>query len=77
MVEDRQCLAWFNAVRHVAFVAGSTPSAKYSKVSEQARRLIAGESQCAMFCGGKKCKYCTSYNWKPEQMAIKGLYSEW
>ena len=81
MVEGRpqRYLTWFSVVWHLSFslVAGNTPSAKYNKLSEQARRLIAGESQCAMFCGGKKCKYCTADNWKPEQMAISGLYSEW
>ncbi|XP_076468924.1 protein tyrosine phosphatase domain-containing protein 1-like [Babylonia areolata] len=70
-------LRWGSGVKDKERTKGSTPSAKYNKLSEQARRLIAGESQCAMFCGGKKCKYCTADNWKPEQMAIKGLYSEW
>ncbi|KAL8603370.1 hypothetical protein ACOMHN_039733 [Nucella lapillus] len=70
-------LRWGSGVKAKELKKGSAPSAKYNKLSEQARRLIAGESQCAMFCGGKKCKYCTADNWKPQQMVITGLYSEW
>ena len=56
---------------------GRNPSAKYTKFSEHARSLISGEKQCALFCGGKKCKYCKSDNWTLEQTAIEGLYSNW
>ncbi|XP_067684321.1 protein tyrosine phosphatase domain-containing protein 1-like [Haliotis asinina] len=56
---------------------GTTPSAKYNKLSEQARKLMSGEKQCAMFCGGKKCKYCTYNQWTKEQMDIDGIYSNW
>lgn len=58
-------------------LTGRHPSAKYTKFSEHARSLISGEKQCALFCGGKKCKYCTSENWTVDQMAIEGLYSNW
>ncbi|XP_012937402.1 protein tyrosine phosphatase domain-containing protein 1 [Aplysia californica] len=53
------------------------PSSRYWAISEQARKMIPGESQCKMFCGGKACKYCTAELWTPEQQAVKGLYSEW
>ncbi|XP_061179214.1 protein tyrosine phosphatase domain-containing protein 1-like [Saccostrea echinata] len=53
------------------------PSARYTKFSEHARSMISGEKQCALFCGGKKCKYCRSENWTPDQMHIDGLYSNW
>jgi hypothetical protein len=61
----------------VTVATGKLPSGKYNKFSEHARRMISGEPQCSMFCGGAKCKYCTTHHWKPEQMAIKGIYSEW
>ncbi|CAL1528249.1 unnamed protein product, partial [Lymnaea stagnalis] len=53
------------------------PRSSYWAISEQARKMIPGEKQCKIFCGGKTCKYCTEFNWKPHQMAISGLYSEW
>ncbi|XP_046561641.1 protein tyrosine phosphatase domain-containing protein 1-like isoform X1 [Haliotis rubra] len=56
---------------------GTTPSAKYNKLSEQARKLMSAEKQCAMFCGGKKCKYCTYNQWSKKQMDIDGIYSNW
>lgn len=57
--------------------AGSTPSPAYTKIAETARRWINPETQCAMFCGGQNCKYCTRNHWQPSQMAIEGLYSSW
>jgi Na+/H+ antiporter NhaA len=30
-----------------------------------------------MFCGGRRCKYETSSQWKPEDMAVTGIYSHW
>ncbi|XP_046353259.2 protein tyrosine phosphatase domain-containing protein 1-like [Haliotis rufescens] len=56
---------------------GTTPSAKYTKLTEQARKLMPAEKVCAMFCGGKKCKYCTYNQWTKEQMDIDGIYSNW
>nr|XP_022301729.1 protein tyrosine phosphatase domain-containing protein 1-like isoform X2 [Crassostrea virginica] len=70
-----ESLAW--SPEHEAKARGRNPSAKYTKFSEHARSLISGEKQCALFCGGKKCKYCTSDNWTLEQTAIEGLYSNW
>ncbi|XP_067683731.1 protein tyrosine phosphatase domain-containing protein 1-like [Haliotis asinina] len=56
---------------------GTTPSARYNKLFEQARKMVSGEKQCVMFCGGKKCKYCTYNQWTKEQMDIDGIYSNW
>ncbi|XP_056001516.1 protein tyrosine phosphatase domain-containing protein 1-like isoform X2 [Ostrea edulis] len=70
-----ESLSWTK--EHEEKAKGKRPSAKYTKFSEHARNLISGEKQCALFCGGKKCKYCTSENWSREQMAIDGLYSNW
>ena len=36
-------------------VATTTPA--YSLVSEKLRRVSAGSLQCALFCGGPRCKY--------------------
>ena len=30
-----------------------------------------------MFCGGRRCKYESSSNWKGEDVAIEGIYSHW
>lgn len=70
-----ESLAW--SKEHEERAKGRHPSAKYTKFSEHARSLISGEKQCALFCGGKKCKYCTSENWTVDQMVIEGLYSNW
>ncbi|XP_064605201.1 protein tyrosine phosphatase domain-containing protein 1-like isoform X2 [Liolophura sinensis] len=58
-------------------VSGRAAGAKYSKFSEGARHLLSEEKQCALFCRGKKCKYCTADSWTDDQKAIKGLYSHW
>ncbi|XP_052085009.1 protein tyrosine phosphatase domain-containing protein 1-like [Mytilus californianus] len=56
---------------------GTKPKGRYNKFSEHARTLISTEKQCALFCGGKKCKYCTWENWTEDKTEIKGLYSNW
>ncbi|XP_052781472.1 protein tyrosine phosphatase domain-containing protein 1-like isoform X2 [Mya arenaria] len=53
------------------------PKGLYSKTSEKARGFISTERQCALFCGGKKCKYCTGDGWEDNEKVIKGLYSHW
>ncbi|CAH1784299.1 unnamed protein product [Owenia fusiformis] len=59
-------------------IQGKKPGAKYGPVSERLRHTIPEERTCAMFCGGKKCKYCQpNGKWPDEQMDIKGLYSNW
>ena len=30
-----------------------------------------------MFCGGRRCKYESSSNWKGEDVATEGIYSHW
>ncbi len=30
-----------------------------------------------MFCGGRRCKYESSSNWKNDDVAIEGIYSHW
>ena len=61
------------------FCSGKKPDAKYGALSEAVRHAIPEHRICAMFCGGKKCKYCnpSSFKWKPERMTIDGLFSEW
>ncbi|XP_033746120.1 protein tyrosine phosphatase domain-containing protein 1-like [Pecten maximus] len=56
---------------------GKDPKAGYNKFTEQARGMISPERICAMFCGGKKCKYCNPDLWPKEKMVINGLYSSW
>lgn len=56
---------------------GTKPKGKYNKFSEHARTLISTEKQCALFCGGKKCKYCSWENWEKDKAEINGLYSNW
>ena len=52
--------------------------ANYTKVGEHLRRNAPPEMQCSMFCGGKRCKYeAGPASWKPEDMAIDGIYSHW
>ena len=52
--------------------------AKYTKVGEHLRRNTPSEMQCSMFCGGKRCKYeAGPASWKPNDMAIDGIYSHW
>ncbi|XP_053376892.1 protein tyrosine phosphatase domain-containing protein 1-like [Mercenaria mercenaria] len=58
-------------------IKGNKPKGLYSKTSETARGFISTERQCALFCGGKKCKYCTGEGWEEHETVIKGLYSQW
>lgn len=50
---------------------------RYSKLSEVVRRVAPENSQCSLFCGGKKCKYESDTYWSEEHQAIKGTYSHW
>ncbi|TRY78080.1 hypothetical protein TCAL_10411 [Tigriopus californicus] len=50
---------------------------KYTRVGEGFRKTVPHEMQCAMFCGGLKCKYESGTKWKSHQQAIKGIYSHW
>ncbi|XP_069101631.1 LOW QUALITY PROTEIN: protein tyrosine phosphatase domain-containing protein 1-like [Argopecten irradians] len=62
---------------HAQLSKGKDPKAGYNKFTEQARGMISQEKICAMFCGGKKCKYCNPDLWPKEKMVINGLYSSW
>lgn len=54
-----------------------TVQANYNKLSEHIRRLTPQGIQCSVFCGGEKCKYENPENWKPDSLAIHGIYSHW
>ena len=51
-------------------------SAGYNKLSENLRKFTPLAIQCAIFCGGSRCKYENS-NWPPVHMAIKDIFSHW
>ncbi|XP_022101237.1 uncharacterized protein LOC110984913 [Acanthaster planci] len=53
------------------------PTAKYNRFSNKVRQITPGPLQCAMFCGGKNCKYDNPAKWSESEMALKGLYSSW
>lgn len=55
---------------------GNEPYPHYSIFTEQARNFISLEKQCALFCGGRRCKYERADCW-PDQMVINGLFSHW
>ncbi|KAJ2941250.1 hypothetical protein O0L34_g3448 [Tuta absoluta] len=50
------------------------PSAQYSALSERVRTTAPAKLQCALFCGGIRCKYEQPHN---KSAAIQGLYSDW
>ena len=58
-------------------MTGKRPDAKYGALSEFMRHAIKDTTQCALFCGGLKCKYDNPAHWKSEQMEINGLFSNW
>ena len=67
----------FILLYNVVHFPGTKPKGKYTKFSEHARTLISTHKQCALFCGGKKCKYCSWENWDKDKTEIEGLYSNW
>ncbi|XP_060536951.1 protein tyrosine phosphatase domain-containing protein 1-like [Cylas formicarius] len=54
-----------------------TVQANYNKLSEHIRRLTPHGIQCSVFCGGVNCKYENPENWKPDSLALQGIYSHW
>jgi len=61
-----------------AAVGGVAPVAPiYTRAGESLRANVPGDVQCSMFCGGRKCKYESSTYWKPDQMALPGIFSHW
>ena len=61
--------------------SGVEPGSKYGAVSESLRHNISEKQACVLGCKGKDCKYCNPTGpkapWKPEDMEIKGLFSNW
>lgn len=51
--------------------------AGYNKLSENLRRFTPQGIQCAIFCGGSKCKYENSKAWPAVHMAIQNIFSHW
>lgn len=54
----------------------TTVQANYNKLSENLRKITPIAIQCAIFCGGSKCKYENS-KWPPVHMAIEEIFSHW
>ncbi|KAK0089052.1 hypothetical protein PV325_009415 [Microctonus aethiopoides] len=55
----------------------TTVQANYNKLSENLRKITPIAIQCAIFCGGSKCKYENSKAWPPVHMAIEEIFSHW
>ncbi|XP_071564050.1 uncharacterized protein [Temnothorax nylanderi] len=51
--------------------------AGYNKFSENLRRFTPQAIQCAIFCGGSRCKYENSKAWPAVHMAIQNIFSHW
>ncbi|XP_026666795.1 protein tyrosine phosphatase domain-containing protein 1-like isoform X5 [Ceratina calcarata] len=51
--------------------------AGYNKFSENLRKLTPQAIQCAIFCGGSRCKYENPKAWPPVHMAIQNIFSHW
>ncbi|TGZ53649.1 Protein tyrosine phosphatase domain-containing protein 1 [Temnothorax longispinosus] len=51
--------------------------AGYNKFSENLRRFTPQAIQCAIFCGGSRCKYENPKAWPAVHMAIQNIFSHW
>ncbi|CAK9812688.1 Protein tyrosine phosphatase domain-containing protein 1 [Anthophora plagiata] len=51
--------------------------AGYNKFSENLRKFTPQAIQCAIFCGGSRCKYENPKAWPPVHMAIQNIFSHW
>ncbi|XP_076648811.1 uncharacterized protein LOC143356743 isoform X2 [Halictus rubicundus] len=51
--------------------------AGYNKFSENLRKFTPPAIQCAIFCGGSRCKYENPRAWPPVHMAIQSIFSHW
>ncbi|XP_071439097.1 protein tyrosine phosphatase domain-containing protein 1-like [Hetaerina americana] len=58
-------------------IFSTPPSSNYSRLSEGLRKNIPTEIQCALFCGGNRCKYELCDYWPKNDMAIEGIFSHW
>ncbi|XP_015187376.1 PREDICTED: protein tyrosine phosphatase domain-containing protein 1-like isoform X2 [Polistes dominula] len=54
-----------------------TPLPGYNKFSENLRKFTPQAIQCAIFCGGSRCKYENPKAWPPVHMAIQNIFSHW
>ncbi|CAF1294181.1 unnamed protein product [Adineta ricciae] len=55
----------------------SAPQGAYSAVSQAVKKLLPEKTACRLGCRGANCKYERSDYWRPEQMAIPGIFSHW
>ncbi|CAF2127776.1 unnamed protein product [Rotaria magnacalcarata] len=55
----------------------SAPQGAYSVLSQAVKKLVSERTACRFGCRGANCKYERSDYWRPEQMAINGIYSNW
>ncbi|XP_025267437.1 protein tyrosine phosphatase domain-containing protein 1 isoform X1 [Camponotus floridanus] len=56
---------------------GCVIQAGYNKFSENLRKFTPQAIQCAIFCGGSRCKYENPKAWPPVHMAIHNIFSHW
>lgn len=56
---------------------GCEVQAGYNKFSENLRKFTPQAIQCAIFCGGSRCKYENPKAWPPVHMAIQNIFSHW
>ena len=55
----------------------SAPQGAYSPLSQAVKKLLPERTACRFGCRGASCKYESSTYWRPEQMAIPGIFSTW
>ncbi|CAF3524220.1 unnamed protein product [Rotaria sordida] len=55
----------------------SAPQGAYSPLSQAVKKLLPERAACRLGCRGANCKYERSDYWRPEQMAIDGIFSHW
>ncbi|CAF4312555.1 unnamed protein product [Adineta steineri] len=55
----------------------SAPQGAYSPISQAVKKLLPERTACRLGCRGANCKYERSDYWRPEQMAIQGIFSNW
>ncbi|CAF0855375.1 unnamed protein product [Rotaria sp. Silwood1] len=55
----------------------SAPESAYSPLSQAFKKLLPERTACRLGCRGASCKYERSDYWRPEQMAIDGIFSHW
>ncbi|CAF1073880.1 unnamed protein product [Adineta steineri] len=55
----------------------SAPQGAYSPISQAVKKLLPERTACRLGCRGANCKYERSDYWRPDQMAIQGIFSNW